>query len=376
MNRHLAVLTTVHPTNDKRVLHRFVESFLNSNWRVSWVGPDTRDDDRATDSVNWLTYDVSSGRGGRISRLRTLQARSKELDHVDLVFTPNPDAAIVVPGIARGLGARTVMDLQEFYAQVHLGFHLGPRSHALAAPPLVGLLRQILRRFDMVLGVTQPLLDQYAPKHPHRLVMLNTPRANFLVAANEGASQRPRNLTVLQGVIANWRGTSRALTEMAATGLSPESIQLVGVGDPTEASSLGLAESDAGLMDYISWRERRPYEQMPALTGSCHIGLIDPAPYTYPSLPNRLFEYMAAGLPVLAAEQADQIANIVNRHKCGILFDMESTGSLGRAILALAEQPELRSRLGSNGQSAFLEFYSWESQFARLISLVDEVGPA
>lgn len=75
----------------------------------------------------------------------------------------------------------------------------------------------------------------------------------------------------------------------------------------------------------------------------------------------KIFEYLAAGLPVVASDLPHQI-EVLQGSDAGLLAQPEDPESFVRAILRLLDDKELAMRVGQNGQRAFLDRYSWESQ--------------
>jgi len=83
------------------------------------------------------------------------------------------------------------------------------------------------------------------------------------------------------------------------------------------------------------------------------------------AVPTKLFEYMAAGLPIVASDLPAQI-DLVMGNNAGILARPEEPETFVQAILQLIDNRELASKLGSNGQRAFARLYSWEAQIQTL----------
>ncbi|ACD95212.1 glycosyltransferase [Trichlorobacter lovleyi] len=90
------------------------------------------------------------------------------------------------------------------------------------------------------------------------------------------------------------------------------------------------------------------------------------------AIPTKLFEYMAAGLPIVSSDLPYQ-QQLINKHKNGILAKPEDPDSFVAAIEKLVQEKELAQKLGCRGQLAFRECYTWESQIPRLISLYERM---
>ena len=90
--------------------------------------------------------------------------------------------------------------------------------------------------------------------------------------------------------------------------------------------------------------------------------------------PNKLFEYMAAGLPVVASD-FPAWRDIVEGNDCGICVDPTDPVAIAGAIEQLADQPERRRQMGANGRRMVLEKYNWEAESRRLLDAYARLIP-
>lgn len=79
------------------------------------------------------------------------------------------------------------------------------------------------------------------------------------------------------------------------------------------------------------------------------------------STPNKLFEAMAAGVPVVASDLPG-MARIVSATGCGILCEGTDPSSIGAALRALVDDPAARIAMGERGLAAAHGQYNWERQ--------------
>ena len=93
-----------------------------------------------------------------------------------------------------------------------------------------------------------------------------------------------------------------------------------------------------------------------------------PTPNYVDALPIKLFEYMAAGMPVIASD-FPVWREIVDDAGCGLLVDPRDPAAIAAAVNELmADEPRMRA-LGESGKQAVLNKYSWAAEADKLVKL-------
>ena len=115
--------------------------------------------------------------------------------------------------------------------------------------------------------------------------------------------------------------------------------------------------------------------QVIPLLSSARVGLMVYHPasdeYIY-AQPTKLFEYMAAGIPVVASDFPSW-RTFVDVEGCGILVDPLDPKKIAEAVEWLLVHPVEAERMGQRGRQAVLREYNWESQADKLLRLYDRV---
>jgi glycosyltransferase involved in cell wall biosynthesis len=78
------------------------------------------------------------------------------------------------------------------------------------------------------------------------------------------------------------------------------------------------------------------------------------------SLPNKLFDYLSAGVPIIATD-LPEIAKILNGYKCGILIEKPDPQEISRAIIKIRDNRLLLEELKTNAVTAS-ESINWETE--------------
>jgi glycosyltransferase involved in cell wall biosynthesis len=112
-----------------------------------------------------------------------------------------------------------------------------------------------------------------------------------------------------------------------------------------------------------------PYEKVSDAINDCHVGLIlfrDTMNNRLAGPPNKLFNYMSAGLAVLSVD-FPEMRQIITEEECGILIYDQGVESIIEAIETLLNNPEKLSTMSKNGQRAARERYSWDVMEKKLL---------
>jgi glycosyltransferase involved in cell wall biosynthesis len=92
------------------------------------------------------------------------------------------------------------------------------------------------------------------------------------------------------------------------------------------------------------------------------------------ALPVKMFEYMAAGLPVIASD-FPLWRTIIDGEKCGILVDPLDPQALASTMSWILEHPAEAAEMGKRGRAAVRERYNWESEARALLGFYDALSP-
>ena len=91
------------------------------------------------------------------------------------------------------------------------------------------------------------------------------------------------------------------------------------------------------------------------------------------SLPVKMFEYMVAGIPVIASD-FPLWKTIIEDKKCGICVDPLDPSAIAEAIDFFIENPDISLEMGRNGQRAIQDFYNWEVEEKKLINFYERLS--
>lgn len=124
-------------------------------------------------------------------------------------------------------------------------------------------------------------------------------------------------------------------------------------------------------VDVLGWLSRN---EVASLLGRAAMGLVvlQPVPNLVAAQPNKLFEYMAAGLPVIASD-FPLWREIVDGARCGLLVDPEDPEAIAMAMQWIIENPQEAEEMGRRGRSAVEKKYNWDKEVSKLVDFYTEL---
>src|SRR5262249_46636175 len=125
----------------------------------------------------------------------------------------------------------------------------------------------------------------------------------------------------------------------------------------------------------VDYRGTVPRATIPSLLAAARMGLVlfQPAPNHDHAMPTKFFEYMAAGLPVVASRTLEAYRDIVTEHRCGLLVDPTNVGDIAAAMTRLFTDPGEAAEMGARGRDAVFGRYEWANEARNLLGLYKEL---
>jgi glycosyltransferase involved in cell wall biosynthesis len=100
--------------------------------------------------------------------------------------------------------------------------------------------------------------------------------------------------------------------------------------------------------------------------------LFHPVPNHVFAQPNKMFEYMSAGIPVIASDFPLWKA-IIEGNKCGICVDPLNPDEIADAIEWIAQHPNEAEEMGNNGRRAVETIYNWDIERNKLLAFYQKI---
>lgn len=135
------------------------------------------------------------------------------------------------------------------------------------------------------------------------------------------------------------------------------------------------------VMQYDGWRKVEEYgfvgrDRVSEIMTRSFSGLVTfyREPNSINAQPNKMFEYMSAGVPVIASN-FPLWHEIVVDNECGLCVNQNDPNDIAAAIRHLHANPHVVQRMGENGRHAVEKKYRWDHEQRKLITLYHELLP-
>lgn len=322
---------------------------------------------------------TDNGAIGRLSiRLRTLRILARLWTHAGLLWRLVRHRAAVVHAhdvntlptawlAARLSGARIIYDAHEIstsregYASFRnlVGF-----VERLLMPRVHGAITTTDARakfFARAYGISRPLVLQNRPRHT---VMASSRIRDELELTHDWP------IVLYQGGLQQGRG----LENLVRAAVSVTDVYFVFIGGGRLAVELKQLSEALGVDERVHFIPTVSLAQLSSYTASADIG-VQPIENTclnhFTTDSNKLFEYLMAGLPVIASN-LPEIRRVVQQHDIGFLIQPGDVQALMSALKLMTSDPQLRARMHHNALLAGRQL-NWEQQESALLSLYRQV---
>ncbi|MFY0990303.1 glycosyltransferase family 4 protein [Halomonas sp. C05BenzN] len=363
----VAHLTSAHPRHDTRIFLKQCRSLAAAGHEVTLVVADGRGEERR-EGVRIIDVGHLAGRMNRILRTtRRVHDRARTLD-ADVYHLHDPELMPVGRRLKRQ-GKTVVYDAHEDLPRQVLAKHyLGGLSRRLLSRVTEVYQRLVCRRFDAIVAATPHIRDGFRTFHPQVVDVNNFPMQGELSGAPDptlASSPEEPPAVCYVGGMAPIRGIREIVRAMESV-KQPCRLELAG-----SFSHLAVEQE---VMTYAGWEQVEAHgyldrDGVRRVMGGALAGLVTLHPVInyLDALPVKMFEYMSAGLPVIASD-FPLWREIIEGSDCGLCVDPLDPVAIAGAIDFLVANPVRAREMGANGQRAVAERYNWQQEEQKLLA--------
>lgn len=360
----VAHLTSVHQLDDDRIFSKECRTLADAGFDVSLIGPAAAD--RTVDGVHLRAVPVPQGRLRRMTRTVWQVLASALASRARVCHFHDPE--LIPVGIClKLLGRRVVYDVHEDYPQKLLDKTWIPsllrRPLALA---MAAIERVAAMLFDGIVTVTPTIQARFPAAKTIRIA--NFPRLEeFAAVPATPYAERPLQIGYV-GLLAEQRGLfDMVLAAGLVAGGQERCLRLAGAFDSPATEAASRAMPAWQWVEPLGFLDRAGVARM---LGGIRAGLVlmHPVPCYIACYPIKMFEYMAAGLPVIASDFPG-FREILEDGRCGRLIPPQDPAALAAAIEWVFAHPDEAAAMGERGRRRVEQLYTWQAESTKLVDL-------
>ncbi len=381
----VCIVSVQHGPRDSRVVHKLAAGLRDAGCQVIWVGPSSPNQ-FGESGIDVRIFRPASTRLQRPLQWVRAYSAARMVPDVDAYCGVSPDSAYLAVKLAMASGAPAIFDLHEVYHHEMLNAWAPAVLHRLLGAGVKLLVAHVARHSALVVASSERVLSPYL--HVCRAAVVVRNCAPEWFGAEPAPLRHANRLVVMHGKVAMGdslvtRGTATVLKALAMAKAQGCDVGVIafdnleedtGVDGPSIRRQFLALIAQLGIGCEVEMRPEIPIDQMPKALAHVNVGIIAYSrEFGENSLPGRLFEYMAAAVPVIGPTYSLDIAGVIEREQCGLLADCEDPADVARAFCWLSRHQYEAEQMGIRGRAAFLQRYCLEREILPLVAKIHEL---
>jgi glycosyltransferase involved in cell wall biosynthesis len=364
-------VTSVHPTLDVRIFHKECNTLTQAGYDVTLLAQaDWKEE--IVDGVRVIGLPRITKRYQRPRLWRRIAKEVKRLKP-DIIHFHNPELLLVSPFLRP---AKLIYDCQEANAETMLVRRWIPRPLRYPVSRLVAFLEPTLARWTDAIVVTEDShVDRFRKGEKPIILLYNYP----LLSHFDFEHCSDGKTVIHVGVLSEGRGSITMIEAMnwVVQRVPGARLLLVGPFDsPADEVEVRQLIVDYGLENAVEVVGWVPFTDLPKWFARADAGLVpwhteEKLPPQI--IPTKMFEYMAARLPVVASNRST-IRRFIHDLDCSLLVEPGDSQGFAEAIVYLLNHPAEAKEMGERGRKAVEKGYRWETEGEKLLALYRQLA--
>jgi glycosyltransferase involved in cell wall biosynthesis len=372
-NYRVVHLTSAHQAMDIRIFHKECRSLAHAGYEVVIVGRHSCD--QVIEGVRIRHIKRASNRFMRMTVTLLRICREAFLARADIYHIHDPEL-LIVGLLLRLSGKRVVYDIHEDVPHSVLFKLYLP---LVTRRPLVWIVERaesrMARCMTGLIAATPVLAERFHRIHPNTVTVGNFVRLDEFGSAGKTDWSTRDKAVIYYGGISEARGIREILQ---ATAKAAETLTIrLQLGGRFYENVVQSELMETPQWRFVDWHGVLTREKLVSLLGQVRAGLIilHPEEAYLSSLPTKLFEYMAAGIPVIASD-FPLWRTLIEPYGCGLLVNPFDITAISEAIEYLVTNDREAYEMGQRGRIAAERRFSWSNEERALLSFYSSLLPA
>jgi glycosyltransferase involved in cell wall biosynthesis len=358
VKKRIAVSVISDLNFDQRV-HKVCTYLTNNNFHVLLIGRNHKQS-LPIDNRNYKTERIRCyfNKGALLYSEFMVKLFFKLLFKRTDIFLSN-DLDTLLPNflISKLRGKKLVYDSHEYFTGVP-----ELQSSHLKRKVWQGLEKLMLPNIKHAYTVNQSIADLYYSKYSIKMrVVRNMPYLRGEAISKTKYYPENKTVLLLQGTgINEGRGAEELIQSMQ---LLPNQFMLFLIGSGDCWNKLKKIAADLNLNDKVKFIDKIPFSELRDYTSQAHLGISLDKPFCLNyklSLPNKIFDYIHAGIPVLSSDVIE-VKRIIDCYKVGLTISEVSPSSIAKAVTEIFHNKNRYMFWKQNTQEAAKDL-CWEKE--------------
>ncbi|MCK5028099.1 MAG: glycosyltransferase family 4 protein [Bacteroidales bacterium] len=358
-------ITSAHPIDDVRIYHKECLSLVSAGFEVHLLG--VIQGKNKNPDLPYTLVDIKNV--NFLIRFLILPFKLNKIAkdiNADLYHLHDPDLLTLALWL-KLKGKKVIFDVHEDVPkQIYAKPYLGKLQKWMLSKFFIFFESFIAKRIDSIVAATPLIFDRFKVKNRKTVNVNNYPILSEFNISDE-AYQEKKDV-IYAGVIDRNRGIVPLIESLSYT---KAKLKIAGFWGRDAFEKEVKQSTNWDKVDFLGFLNRKQIADNYSKSVAGIVTLLPTINYVE-SLPVKMFEYMAAGIPVVASN-FPLWSKIINRINCGICVDPENPEEIGKAVDYLIDNPQESKTMGLNGRNAIIEEFNWQKEAEKLIDLYKDL---
>jgi glycosyltransferase involved in cell wall biosynthesis len=358
-------MTSVHQITDTRIFHKECKTLVNAGYAVALVVQNEKDE--VIDGVQIMGIKTPKNRKERMLKTtKQLYRRALDCD-ADIYHFHDPEL-IPVGLLLKRKGKKVIYDAHEDVPRDIISKAWIPKVfRGLVGKSVEIIENYAAKRFDSIITATPFIRNRFSYINSYTVDINNYPLLSELHMPEVDWGKKEKVVCHLGSI-----GRIRGINEMVdAIGKTDHHLILAGKFASSTERDMVLKKPGWKQVIEMGYVDRSAVKEVLARS-MAGLVLFYPEPNHINSQPNKMFEYMSAGIPVIASN-FPLWKEIIEGNNCGICVDPFNVDEIADAINRILKNPQMAQQMGENGRKAVEDKYNWEHEAPKLIKIYEDL---
>ena len=368
-------LSSAHAPNDTRIFHKQCASLAKAGYQVSFVvkAKDAQSVGCTTQKgvqVIQVPVDSSSRLKRMLFGAKAVYQKALEVD-ADIYEFHDPELLPYGLKLAKK-GKKVIFDSHEDYpTQIMEKEWIPTFLRRMISSAYRAYETHVVKQLDAVLfPCTKNGINIFENRAKQVVILSNAVMLEEMTPPQQEA-QKSGDTICCTGSLTYQRGITHLIRAAHQAG-----VKLIRAGQYSSEEYRRELEAmpEYSCVEYLGYIGRQELAQVYARSSIGMSTILNVGQYaSLDNFPTKVYEYMAAGLPVIVSDYPF-MRRSVQQDDFGIAVDPDDVQAVAQAIRAILSDPQRAQQMGENGRQAVLQKYNWDIELKKLLELYDSLS--